>query len=169
MEDITQKFIDPRDLIPYDNNSKKHSAEVIEKLADSMLEIGFRRSVSITKNNIILAVHKSVKACILNIERGYDDFNSIPVTVSEKITDAQLRAFVLGENRQGELSEWDFEAVRLELEALEEMDFDIELTGFDFEDINFNPNNELDDKDEFKSVDVEELAHECPKCGYEFN
>ena len=130
-DDYVMKLVDPRDLIPYEQNSKIHSDDAITELADSMVGVGFNRSVSVSPEGGILAGHKSVLASIKNIERGHDSFKSIPVLVPKNRTDDQNKAFVLAENRQNEKSPFDFDIVSSELKALQEADFDIELTGFD--------------------------------------
>lgn len=164
------KRIDPRELTPYQNNSRIHSADVIERLADSMIDIGFNRSVSIDSEHTILAGHKSVLAAIMNIERGHTDFEEIPVTLVKNLTDVQRRAFVLAENKHNELSEWDKMLAHSELEFLQGEGFDVDLTGFDF-DLDFGSTDGDDylppDAKEFDEDDLE-TDHECPKCGFEF-
>lgn len=116
-------------LIPYENNAKIHGAGQIEKLKASIKEFGFLTPCLIDRDFNIIAGHGRVMA---SKELGFDE---IPCVFIEGLTEAQRKAYILADNRLGELGEWDMEIVTSELETLQDMDFDIELTGFDlFED-----------------------------------
>ena len=113
-------------LIPYVNNAKIHTEDQVLKLASSIREFGFLNPVLIDKDYNIIAGHGRVMAAQkLNME-------SVPCLFIEGLTDAQRKAYILADNRLGELAEWDMKLVNIELEALKDMDFDIELTGFEF-------------------------------------
>ena len=112
-------------LIPYENNAKIHGAGQIEKLKASIKEFGFLTPCLIDRDFNIIAGHGRVMA---SKELGFDE---IPCVFIEGLTEAQRKAYILADNRLGELGEWDMEIVTSELEALQDMDFDIELTGFD--------------------------------------
>ena len=126
-------------LIPYVNNAKIHTEDQIKKLASSIREFGFLNPVLIDKDFNIIAGHGRVMAA----ERL--DFETVPCLYIEGLTEAQRKAYILADNRLGELAEWDMTLVTSELEALQDMDFDIELTGFDMPEI------------EFEDVDAEEV------------
>lgn len=112
-------------LIPYVNNAKKHSDDQITKIASSIREFGFVNPVLIDKDFNIIAGHGRVMAAKkLGME-------CVPCLFIEGLTEAQRKAYILADNRLGELAEWDLELVQLELEELELADFDIDLTGFD--------------------------------------
>jgi len=157
-DDYVMKLVDPRDLIPYEQNSKIHSDDAITELADSMVGVGFNRSVSVSPEGGILAGHKSVLASIKNIERGHDSFKSIPVLVPKNRTDDQKKAFVLAENRQNEKSPFDFDIVSSELKSLQEADFDIDLTGFDTSFILEEPDEGLTDEDATPEIPEEPVT-----------
>lgn len=112
------------DLIPYANNAKIHGAGQIEKLKKSIAEFGFITPCLIDRDNNLIAGHGRVAAAK---ELG---MATVPCVYVDGLTEAQRRAYILADNRLGELGEWDMEIVWGELEELKDLDFDIELTGF---------------------------------------
>lgn len=113
------------DLIPYVNNSRTHSDEQIAQVAASIREFGFTNSVLIDENNGIIAGHGRVLAAQkLNLEQ-------VPVVIISGLTEAQKKAYVIADNKLALNSGWDFEVLRLEVETLKDLDFDIGLLGFD--------------------------------------
>lgn len=114
-------------LRPYERNAKIHGPEQIEKLKDSIREFGFLTPCLIDGDLNIIAGHGRVMAAK---ELGME---TVPCVFIEGLTDAQRRAYILADNRLGELGEWDMEIVTEELTALNDDDFDISLTGFDLD------------------------------------
>ena len=112
-------------LVPYAKNAKIHGSEQIEKLKASISEFGFVNPCLIDEDFNIIAGHGRVMAAK---ELGMD---AVPCVFVEGLTDEQRRAYILADNRLGELGEWDMDMVMSELEELQDMDFNIELTGFD--------------------------------------
>ena len=117
------------DLIPYANNAKIHSEDQVTKIASSIREFGFLNPVLIDKDKNIIAGHGRVMAAKkLGLER-------VPSIYIEGLTEAQRKAYILADNRLGELADWDMDLVNMEIEALDDMDFDISLTGFEMPEI----------------------------------
>lgn len=114
-------------LRPYERNAKIHGPQQIEKLKDSIREFGFLTPCLIDGDLNIIAGHGRVMAAK---ELGME---TVPCVFIEGLTDAQRRAYILADNRLGELGEWDMEIVTEELTALNDDDFDISLTGFDLD------------------------------------
>ena len=112
-------------LRPYERNAKKHGAGQIEKLKASIIEFGFLTPCLIDNNYNIIAGHGRVMAAK---ELG---IGSVPCVFIEGLSEEQRRAYVLADNRLGELGEWDMELVFDELKELDDLGFDIELTGFE--------------------------------------
>lgn len=113
-------------LIPYVNNAKKHTDEQVTKIAASIREFGFLNPVLIDRDYNIIAGHGRVMAAKkLELEQ-------VPCVFVEGLSEAQRKAYILADNRLGELADWDMELVNLELESLDELGFDTDLTGFDF-------------------------------------
>ena len=115
-------------LKPYENNAKIHGAGQIEKLKASIEEFGFLTPCLIDEEYNLIAGHGRVMAAN---ELGME---TVPCVFVEGLTEAQRRAYILADNRLGELGEWDMDLVFSELEELKDMDFDIELTGFELPD-----------------------------------
>lgn len=110
-----------KDLIPYEKNPRKND-EAVEYVANSIREFGFKNPVIIDKNNVIVAGHTRVKAAErLGIEE-------IPCIMADDLTDEQIKAFRLADNKVGEIAEWDLEMLDLEL-----LDIDMDMTDFGFE------------------------------------
>ena len=112
-------------LIPYANNARVHSSEQILKLRSSLREFGFINPVIIDANFGIIAGHGRVAAA------KAEGINEIPCVLVDHLTEAQKKAYILADNRLALDASWDEELLRIELEALKEMDFDIQTIGFD--------------------------------------
>lgn len=113
------------DLIPYARNARTHSAEQINKLVSSIREFGFINPVIISEDGGILAGHGRVMAAQ---KMGLKE---VPCVVETHLSDTQRRAYILADNRLALDAGWDEEMLRIEMEELQSLDFDMELTGFD--------------------------------------
>ena len=114
-------------LIPYVNNAKQHSDSQVTKIASSIREFGFLNPVLIDASYNVIAGHGRILAA----KKLHMD--EVPCLFVEGLTDAQRKAYILADNRLSELGEWDMDLVMVELEELDELGFDTELTGFDFQ------------------------------------
>ena len=112
-------------LIPYVNNAKQHSDSQVTKIASSIREFGFLNPVLIDADYNVIAGHGRILAAK---KLGLDE---VPCLFVEGLSDAQRKAYILADNRLGELAEWDMDMVTSELEMLLDNDFDIDLTGFE--------------------------------------
>lgn len=119
--------VDIDKLIPYVNNAKIHSDEQVTKIAASIREFGFLSPVLIDREFNIIAGHGRILAA------KKLELKDAPCVFVEGLTEAQKKAYILADNRIGELAEWDMDLVNAEIEQLLEQDFDIDLTGFDYE------------------------------------
>jgi DNA modification methylase len=115
-------------LIPYVNNAKIHSEEQVTKIASSIREFGFVSPILIDKDFNVIAGHGRLMAA------KKLDMENVPCLFIEGLSEAQRKAYILADNRLSELAEWDMDLVMSELDGLKDMDFDIELTGFDMPD-----------------------------------
>ena len=111
--------------MPYERNAKQHSPEQVQKIADSIREIGFLSPILVDEAGNIIAGHGRVEAAKLLGMR------SVPAVYIEGLTEAQRRAYILADNRLAELGGWDLPLVDEELQDLAAMDFNIDLTGFE--------------------------------------
>ncbi len=112
-------------LVPYVNNARTHNAEQIMKLRSSLREFGFINPVIIDKEYNIIAGHGRVTAAK---EEGIKE---VPCVFVDYLTEAQKKAYILADNRMAMDAGWDEELLKIELEALQGVDFDLGLTGFD--------------------------------------
>lgn len=112
-------------LIPYARNSRTHSDAQVTKIASSIKEFGFLNPVIIDKDNGIIAGHGRVMAAK---KLG---MKQVPVLLADHLTEAQKRAYVIADNRLALDAEWDEEMLRVEIAELEDLGFNLELTGFD--------------------------------------
>ena len=128
-------------LIPYARNSRTHSDAQVTKIASSIKEFGFLNPVIIDKDNGIIAGHGRVMAAK---KLG---MKQVPVLLADHLTDAQKRAYVIADNRLALDAEWDEEMLRVEIAELEDLGFNLELTGFDvgeLDGLQFNSDCEIE-------------------------
>jgi len=112
-------------LIPYINNARTHSPEQIKKLRASLREFGFVNPVIIDREYNVIAGHGRIMAAK---EEGITE---VPCVYADHLTEAQKKAYILADNRMALDAGWDEEMLRVEIEALREMEFDPMLAGFD--------------------------------------
>ena len=98
MEIINKKI---EDLIPYHNNPRLND-EAVEYVKNSIKEFGFKVPMVIDKNNVIVAGHTRYKA---SKELGLKE---VPCIIADDLTDEQIKAFRLADNKVSEKAEWDF-------------------------------------------------------------
>ncbi len=141
MQRIT-KNID--ELTPYENNPRRND-DAVEYVANSIREFGFKVPVIIDRDGVIVAGHTRIKACKrLGIRE-------VPCVIADDLTDDQIKAFRLADNKVGERAEWDFDMLDIELE-------DIEL---DMEEFGFVLENLEDATKEVEEDDIPDVAEEA--------
>ena len=123
MEIINKKL---EELKPYENNPRFND-DAVEYVANSIKEFGFKVPIVIDKNNTIVAGHTRYKA---SIELGLDE---VPCIVADDLTEEQIKAFRLADNKVSEKAEWDFNMLDAEL-----ADLDINMTDFGFDKLDIN-------------------------------
>lgn len=136
-----------KDLKPYENNPRKND-EAVKYVAESIKQFGFKVPIIIDKDNIIITGHTRYKAAKqLKIE-------VVPCIIADDLTEEQIKAFRLADNKVAEFAEWDFNILNAELEEI--MNFDMSSFGFEIEDIedNFGTDFELpnEDKNELEQI-----------------
>lgn len=140
-------------LIPYANNPRIND-DAVDKVAASIKEFGFKVPMVITSKNVIVAGHTRYKAAKkLGLE-------SVPCVVADDLTEEQVKAFRIADNKVGEFSTWDVELLKIELKEIENFNFDD--LNLDFEDIlgEIKDNEERKDYSE-KLQEKWELLIEC--------
>ena len=112
------------DLIPYANNARMHSEEQIAQIAASIREFGWTNPILIDGDNGIIAGHGRVQAA-RKLKQEY-----VPVIELNGLSEAQKRAYILADNKLAQNADWDFGVLELEIANLQDLDFDLNLTGF---------------------------------------
>ena len=126
MEIVNKKV---EDLIPYINNSRTHNEEQVKQICASINEFGFTNPLLIDEKDNIIAGHGRLLASKkLNMEE-------VPCIVLSGLTEAQKKAYIIADNKLALNAGWDDELLKLELENLKELDFDISLTGFNIDEL----------------------------------
>jgi DNA modification methylase len=117
----------PLDQIrPYDKNPRNHDVDAI---ATSIREFGWRQPIVVDPEMVIIAGHGRYFAATQL------DLAKVPVHVATDLTAEQIRAYRLADNQTNALAKWDFELLAGEIEALKELDYDLDLLGFSAEDL----------------------------------
>lgn len=117
------------ELKPYERNSRTHTPAQIEKIAASLKEFGWTNPVLVDGDRGIIAGHARVLAA------ASMGMTSVPVIELKHLSEAQKRAYIIADNRLALDAGWDEEILEAELKALAEMDFDLELTGFNADEL----------------------------------
>jgi len=117
-------------LIPYINNSRKHSDEQVAQIAASIKEFGWTNPILVDGDNGIIAGHGRMLAAR---KLGMD---AIPVIELAHLTETQKKALIIADNKLALNADWDNGLLTLELQALEESDFNLDLLGFDETELN---------------------------------
>ena len=152
MADLKVEYRDPKALKPYDRNARTHSKKQIRQIADSIERFGWTNPVLIDGQDQIVAGHGRVAAAKrLGIE-------AVPTIRLECMSEVEIRAYVIADNRLAELADWDDEILAIELQALVELDFDVEVTGFETAEIDLlidglDVAGAIDDGDRIPEVD----------------
>lgn len=149
MDDIiVYKSLD--EITPYERNPR-NNAEAVGYVKESIRQFGFKVPIVIDRNNIIVAGHTRYKAAVeLELE-------NVPCIVADDLTDKQIKAFRLADNKTGEFSTWDFELLSEELEELK-LDFNFNDFGFEFDEE--EPEEAVEDDFDIDSVDPAECEVE---------
>jgi len=109
---------------PYENNPRKLKDSAIEKVAMSLKEYGFRQPIVVDKDRIIVAGHTRYRA---SKKLG---FKEVPITIVDNLTPEQINSYRIADNRTNEDAEWDYKLLQEEFSNLVDQKFNLELTGF---------------------------------------
>ena len=126
-ENTATKFemVEVGNIIPYVNNARKHSEKQINQICASIQEFGFLNPCLVDKNNSLIAGHGRIEAATkLGMKK-------VPCIRLEHLSDSQRKAYIIADNKLALNSEWDEDLLKLEFEELKELDFSIDIMGFD--------------------------------------
>ncbi|WP_311538390.1 ParB N-terminal domain-containing protein [uncultured Anaerococcus sp.] len=129
------------ELIPYVNNPRDN-ANAVDAVASSIKNFGFKVPIVIDKGNEIVTGHTRLLAAK---KLGMDE---VPVIIADDLTEAEVKAFRLADNKVGELADWDWSLLDSEFEELKEMDLDFDMEEFGFIDNDVLDMSYIDELDE---------------------
>ena len=122
-EELKIIYKDINDLQMYDNNPRKNS-DAVQYVANSIQQFGFKNPIIIDKNNMIVCGHTRYKAARrLKMAK-------VPCIMADDLSDDQIRAFRLADNKVAEMATWDYDRLEQEFALLDPMEFDIADFGF---------------------------------------
>ena len=140
------------DLIPYINNTRTHSSEQVQQIASSIKEFGFTNPVLIDEQGGIIAGHGRIMGAKLL------KMDEVPTICLDGLSEAQKKAYIIADNKLALNAGWDEELLKLELQDLKDMNFDLSLIGFSDEELaEFDIEADLIVLDTDKADDVPEV------------
>ena len=145
MQTTTDFQLVPTDkLIPYVNNARTHSKEQITKLRSSLREFGFINPVIIDRDFNVIAGHGRIEAA------KAEGITEVPCVYVDHLTEAQKKAYILADNRMALDAGWDEELLAVELSELQDLGYDLAMTGFDEKELAdlFSDKTDSDAKDD---------------------
>lgn len=152
MKKLEIKYIPIDDIKPYKNNPRLNE-EAIPYVMNSIKEFGFKNPIILDENNVIVAGHTRLESA------KRLDMEEVPVIYADDLTEEQIKAFRLADNKVAEKSLWNYIKLDEELENI----LDIDMSMFDFENIE---ETNLDDffEDNDNKKEKESKLIECPHC-----
>ena len=151
------KMVSVADIIPYENNPRKN-ADAVQYVKNSIEQFGFKIPMVLDAENVIVCGHTRFLAAQ---ELGITE---VPCTYADDLTEEQIKAFRLADNKTAEMSGWDFEKLELELSELPEID----MADFGFQNTEFDENALGDLFTDAPTKEKEPKKIQCPHCGEGF-
>ena len=147
--------IDIGRVIPYENNPR-YNENAVDAVARSIEEFGFQQPIVVDKDYVIIVGHTRHKAAKrLGLE-------TVPCVVADHLTEEQVRAYRLADNKVGELAKWDFYKLDVEMEGIENIDMGD--FGFDLGSVDIDwANVEEISEENYEKPASDKLR--CPICG----
>lgn len=149
-------------FIEYARNPRKND-HAVDAVAAAIHEFGFRVPVVAKSDGTIVDGHLRLKAA------KKLKLDTVPVLLADDMTDAQIKAFRISVNKMADLADWDDELLRLELDDLKDVGFDIDLLGFSDEEMNKLFSDAELDEEKGKEKQLNPQYINCPHCGKEFD
>ena len=127
--------IDISEIKPYKNNPREIPVEAVEKVMQSIKQFGNNQPIVVDKDNVIVVGHTRWRA-LKNLGK------TKAFIVKKEFNKSDAIAYRIMDNRSGENSKWEKALLRMEMEALKDENFNLDLTGFSFDEINKLMDNE---------------------------
>ena len=153
MERLKVTYVSPESLEPRAHNPRTHTKKQVRQIAESIERFGFNNPILVDRASGIVAGHGRVAAA------KRIGLRQVPTICLEDLTEDEVRAYVIADNRLAELAGWDRETLALELQGLAELelDFDITITGFETAEIDLMIGEIKDAEDEDPLDEVPEV------------
>jgi ParB-like chromosome segregation protein Spo0J len=164
---LNVKYRKVEDLIPYVNNSRKHSDEQVAQISASIKEFGWTNPILIDGTNSIIAGHGRLMAA------RKLKMDEVPTIELDHLTDTQRKALVIADNKLALNADWDTTLLTIELDDLLKDGFALDILGFNeqeiktiMQEVNFDAGSE-EDQCKLDQLDPKWIC--CPNCGKEFD
>lgn len=159
------KYLPVTDLKPYENNPRIND-DAVEIVASSIAEFGFKVPVVLDADNVVVCGHTRLKAAkLLGIDK-------IPCVIAKDLSEEQIKAFRLVDNKTQELAEWDWNIIFDELDLIQSID----MNKMGFEQFLDDDKGQLKERKlgSGEEIDLDSFADDefdqvCPCCGFRFN
>lgn len=130
------QWLDISEIAPYPDNPRKRTEVEVEKIAASLMEFGWRQPLVVDSHRVLIVGHGRRLAALALIQRGDPAYaerygTKVPVDVADDLSEEQVRAYRIADNRIQADSSWDDGLLVKELADLRDLDYDLALTGFD--------------------------------------
>ena len=129
MDNLKIEYVDINTLKEYEKNAKLHPQEQIEQIKKSIQEFNMIDPIGVWKDNSIIEGNGRYKACM---QLGIKE---VPIIRLDHLTDEERKAYIIAHNKLTMNSDFDIDILKTELENLKELDFDLELTGFNIDEL----------------------------------
>lgn len=163
MEKLQVEYVSKKDLKPYANNAKIHTAEQVEQIKESIREFGFNDPIAVWHDDEIIEGHGRLLAAM-----EMDEVEDVPIIRLDGLSDEQRKAYMLVHNKLTMNTGYDFTLLQEEVDEIESID--LSKYGIDFE-LNSDVDSILSDETETESDKTDEtdesegLIVKCPCCG----
>ena len=129
--------VNVNDLNEYENNPRLND-DAVEYVARSIESFGFKNPIIIDSNNVIIAGHTRLKAA------KFLGMDTVPCIVADDLSEEQIKAFRLADNKVGEIAQWDMDALKIELDEIK----------FDMEEFGFIELTNIEENDDYTNLDI---------------
>lgn len=154
MKNLKINYLPTEQITPYEQNAKVHNVKQVEQIMKSITEFDFNNPILIDENNVVIAGHGRLLAA------QKLQLREVPVIQLLHLNDVQKRAYRIADNKLTENGKWDVDLLKLEFTELEklELDFSLDITGFDIGDIDVI----LDDSLTQKTTELDKAINNIP-------
>lgn len=153
MSTLSIAYREISELKPYAGNARTHSRRQIKQIAASIKQFGFNNPVLVTDDDQIIAGHGRVEAAkLLHLDK-------VPTARLSHLSEADKRAYILADNRLAEKAGWDKAILAIELQGLIDLDFQMDLTGFETAEIDLVLEDAAEAKGETTRAEDSTPAH----------